>query len=278
MGKSLAFAIPAYNEAPGIGDFLREIDGCLEDWEGDVTFVIADDRSTDGTPAVLEEARTALAAKLQVVTMEKNSGHGPTVLRAYHEAIATGADLTLQVDGDGEFDVRDIRRIADDMRNSGADIAIAKRRDRQGPWFRKLLTPALRVFLKQRTGLRVMDPNCPLRAYRSPVLHALLAHVPEAATVPNVYLAVLGDLAGVDTVELIVEHRERRGGSAQGTMWGKRQRKVAIPKRLLLFVWRAFRECRLFLRTLATADVSASVARIRDFSAGGRLPTSAARG
>ncbi len=59
--------------------------------------------------------------------MEQNSGHGPTVLRAYREAIATGADFVLQVDGDGQFEVSDIRRLADDIRHSGADIAMGKR-------------------------------------------------------------------------------------------------------------------------------------------------------
>lgn len=259
MATSLALAIPAYNEADGIAGFLRDIDQCFKDWDGEVSFVVADDRSTDGTAEVLERARPTLAAELRVVTMESNAGHGPTVLRAYREAIATGADLTLQVDGDGQFDVRDIRRVADDLCHSGADVAIAKRRDRRDPWFRKLLTRLLRLYLQGRAGLKVMDPNCPLRAYRSPVLQTLLADLPEAATVPNVYLAVLADRAGLSTAELIVEHRDRRGDSTQGTMWGKRQRKLVIPRRLMIFVWRALQECRRFLATLdgAKSDHSA---------------------
>ena len=250
MGTSLAFAIPAYNEADGIVEFLRDVDECFADWNGHVTFVVVDDRSTDGTADVLELARPELGAELRVVTMEENGGHGRAVLRAYREAIATNADVTLQVDGDGQFDGRDVRRVADDLCHSGADVTIAKRRDRCDPWFRKVLTRLLRVYLQQRTGLKVMDPNCPLRAYRSPVLEALLANVAESATVPNVFLAVLGDRAGLPTGELIVEHRDRRGDATQGTMWGGRQRRLAIPKTLMLFVWRAFQECRLFLRTL----------------------------
>lgn len=250
MGTSLAFAIPAYNEADGIVGFLREIDEWFADWNGDVTFVVVDDRSTDGTAEALEQGQQELRAELRVVTTEQNGGHGHAVLRAYREAIATGADLTLQVDGDGQFDGRDVRRVADDLCQSGADVAIAKRRDRCDPWFRKILTRLLRSYLQRRTGLKVMDPNCPLRAYRSLVLDALLADVAKSATVPNVYLAILGDRAALATVELIVEHRDRRGPTAQGTMWGGGQRRVLIPKRLMVFVWRAFHECRLFLRTL----------------------------
>ncbi|MDP8937587.1 MAG: glycosyltransferase family 2 protein [Actinomycetota bacterium] len=250
MPTSLALAIPAYNEADGIAEFLHELDECFRDWDGDVTFVVVDDRSTDGTLDVLQRARPTLSAELRLIAMEENSGHGPAVLRAYREAIATGADVTLQVDGDGQFDGRDVRRIADDLSHSGLDVAIAKRRDRCDPWFRKILTRLLRLYLQQRAGLKVMDPNCPLRAYRSPVLEALLTDVPARATVPNVYLAVLGDRAGLGTAELIVEHRDRRGDTAQGTTWGRKQRTLAIPKRLIVFVWRAFHECRRFIRTL----------------------------
>ncbi len=273
MGASLAFAIPAYNEGDGIAGFLREVDGCFKDWDGDVTIVVADDRSTDGMAAVLEEVRPELESQLRVVTMEENSGHGPTVLRAYREAIDTGAAVTLQVDGDGQFEADDIRRVADDICNSGAHVAIAVRRGRMDPWFRRLLTRVLRLFLRQRIGLRVMDPNCPLRAYQSPVLEVLLEHVPVAAAVPNVYLAVLADRAALSTVELVVEHRERRGSASQGTMWGKRQRKIAIPRRLIVFVWRAFLECRGFLRALQVSDVTSSVARARGLAAGGRCPS-----
>jgi len=259
----VAFAIPAYNEANGISGFLEEIDAAFRDWDGDVTLVIADDCSTDDTAQVVEKLRPRLNADLRVVTLDANAGHGPALLRAYREALSTGADVVLQVDGDGHFDGRDIRRLADDLRGSGADVAMASRRHRQDPWFRKVLTLALRLFLQQRAGVRVLDPNCPLRAYRSPVLDALLEHVPPGSAVPNVYLAVLADSAELSTVQLVVGHRERRGGAAQGTMWGTRQRKIAIPKRLIAFVWRSLNECRAFLRRLDVGHVTASVARSR---------------
>ena len=254
MATSLTFAIPAYNEADGIPGFLLELDEQFQSWDGEIVFVVVDDRSTDGTAEALESARLNLTGKLHVVTMERNGGHGPAVLRAYHEAIATGADITLQVDGDGQFDGSDVRRVADDLKHSGASVAIAKRRDRRDPWFRKVLTRLLRLYLQQRADLKVVDPNCPLRAYRSQELQTLLSSVPPAAAVPNVYLAVLGDRAGIPTVELIVEHRDRRGETTQGSMWGGKQRKLAIPKRLIVFVWAAFGECRSFIGTLGPQD------------------------
>lgn len=269
MGTSLAFAIPAYNEADGIGGFIEELDVWFRDWEGAVTFVLVDDRSTDGTPEVVERLAPTLAAEACIVRSPQNAGHGKALLRAYREAVGTGAQVVVQVDGDGQFDARDVRRVVDDLCRSGADAAIARRRARVDPWFRRALTRCLRSFLQWRSGLRVGDPNCPLRAYRSNVLATLLGHVPPDAMVPNVYLSALGDVARIVTTELVVEHRERRGECAQGTMWGDRRRRLVVPKRLVVFTWRAFCECRSFLRRLDPDGVHASVAE----SAGLRAPT-----
>jgi glycosyltransferase involved in cell wall biosynthesis len=265
---ALALAIPAFNEADGIGGFLHELDEVFADWPGDVSFIVVDDCSTDGMAHTLDELGPALRAQLRTVRMDSNSGHGPTVLRAYQEAAASGADVVLQVDGDGQFDGRDIRRVADDLRSSGSSVALAKRRDRRDPWFRKILTRALRMYLQQAIDVQVMDPNCPLRAYRAPVLLQLLDHVPDGATVPNVYLAILADHAQLPTAELIVEHRVRRGDVEQGTMWGRRQRKGVVPKRLIVFSWNALQECRDFLRAVRASDLSA----VREAAAGGRRP------
>lgn len=89
-------------------------------------------------------------------------------------------------------------------------------------------------------------------------------------SVPNVYLAILAERAEALTTEVVVEHRERRGDVAQGTMWGKRQRKLTIPKRLIVFVWGALEECRSFLRTADTTSVRASVERAGEADSGGR--------
>ena len=254
MSISIAFAIPAYNEAGGIVDFVRAIDLQFKDWDGDVTFVIVDDCSSDATVRLLEDAEVGLASELQLIKATTNSGHGPTVLRAYREAIRTGADLTLQIDGDGQFDPEDIRRVADSLRSLKCDVVMGRRRFRRDPWFRKVLTLALRTSLRLRTGLPVTDPNCPLRGYRSDALEGLLRSVPDAALVPNIYLALLAHRARLRTVEITVEHLER-GHGPQGTMWGTRQRRFAIPKRLVLFVWKSYLECRLFLRTIDFGEI-----------------------
>ncbi len=80
---TVALAIPAYNEADGIGEFLHELDRCLGAAGFDATFVVVNDRSTDETAAVLTTVGPALAGQLLAVTAESNRGHGPTAHDAY---------------------------------------------------------------------------------------------------------------------------------------------------------------------------------------------------
>lgn len=69
--------MPAHNEAEGISEFLAEIYTHVQPLPNRVTFVVADDRSTDNTVETL----TSLTSPHLVVTEQPvNRGHGPDAL------------------------------------------------------------------------------------------------------------------------------------------------------------------------------------------------------
>lgn len=237
---TIAVAIPAYNEADGIGGFLRELDESLAtDWSA--TLVVVDDASRDGTAAVVQDMAASLRAELKVVRSSSNRGHGPTVLEAYREALATGADYILQVDGDGQFYADDISRLWLPV-EAGADASTGIRMARTDPWFRRATSRVLRLYLRLAFGVAVRDPNCPFRLYRRQVLAEVLREIPEDALVPNVYLTAMAKRSGFALSEVPVRHRVRRGDPMEGSTWGPRRVRLLPPKRLLQLLWAAFRE------------------------------------
>ena len=244
----ICFAIPAFNESAGIGGFLTELDDAFHGWDGNVMIEVVDDASTDGMSAVLADLGPSMQAKLRVQVNEQNLGHGPTVLRAYRNAIASGAAIIVQIDGDGQFEVTDIRRLADRLLPGDVDLVVGVRWFRLDPWFRRLLTRALRVYLRLFFPVEVRDVNSPLRGYRAGTLEQLLSLVPDPSRVPNVYLTVAAAQCGIRTDQIDVEHRVRRGGNEQGTMWGPKVRTVLVPRRLLRFVAESFVESTGFMR------------------------------
>lgn len=236
----LVIAIPAYNEAEGIGDFLLEIDEIVGPACAELTFVVVDDASTDGTPEALQAVRDRLRGRLELRRGTVNRGHGPTVLDAYRRALELAPDYVLQVDGDGQFHGRDLRRVLV-LLGDQAGAVCGVRRFRQDPWFRMVMTLLLRYYVRLAYGVRARDPNCPLRGYETTILADQLAAVPPASLVPNLYLAVVAARRGVALVEVDVSHRTRRGSLASGSSWGGRGRSP-IPWRLVRFSLLALHE------------------------------------
>jgi glycosyltransferase involved in cell wall biosynthesis len=244
---TVAVAIPAYNEAEGIGGFLVEIDEALRAHD-DVSYVVVDDRSTDSTLEVLEQVRDKLRGSLVVVASEQNRGHGPTLLEAYRRALDTGAEHVVAVDGDGQFLGSDVRRVLV-LLEDGGDGVCGVRRFRYDPWFRMLMTRVLRSYVLHYYGVPTRDANCPLRGYRAGLLDELLRGLPAGASVPNLHLTILAARRGATLVEVDVNHRVRRGVASTGTMFSSGSSWGTI-RRLLGFSVGALRESRRFHRDI----------------------------
>ena len=232
----VAVAIPAHREAAGIGGFLTELDGALAGVAERVTLVVVDDASPDATAEAVEDAADVVDAEVVLLRTRVNRGHGPTVLAAYRAALATGADVVAQVDGDGQFHGADLARVV--TATDGHRVALGVRANRADPWFRRALTRGLRAGLALAFGIGAPDANCPLRAFPAADLERFLPRVPPDALVPNVHLAVLAHDARPAPVEVSVEHLPRRGGDPAGTMFGGGRSRL-VPRRLIAFSARA---------------------------------------
>jgi glycosyltransferase involved in cell wall biosynthesis len=241
---SVAVAIPAYNEGEGIAGFVQEIDRALAPNVAALTIIVVDDASTDNSRELLELIRPQLTGTLEVLVNEINRGHGPSVLAGYHRALQLSPDYILQVDGDGQFHGSDLRRLLV-LLIDDAHAVSGVRRFRQDPWFRMVMTRALRTFVHLSFGVGARDPNCPLRGYEAALLSELVTALPEDCLIPNLYLTVLAARRGFALLEVDVSHRVRRGSSSAGSTWSGGVRSP-VPLRLVRFSLAALRESRSF--------------------------------
>lgn len=245
----IAIVMPAYNEADGIAGFLQEILAeTAGRWER-VDVVVADDRSTDATAAVV----TGLdLPDLSVETQPTNRGHGPTALAAYRAGLATGAPVVVHVDGDGQFTGADIARVGATLEATSADVVHGVRRGREDPWYRRALSGSLRLLVWPFAGAAIPDINTPLRAYRAEALAQLIEATGRDALVPHVHFSLAEARSAMRVRYLPVRSLPRRGAEQTGTMWGApgaRAIDVLPPKRLRSFAGAALAELwRLSLR------------------------------
>lgn len=243
----LAIVMPAYNEAEGIRGFIDEVRDAVAPLADEVSFHIADDRSTDATPTVFDDVDD-----VTVHVQPTNRGHGPTALAAYRLGLATDPDVIVHVDGDGQFLGSDFPRLIGALVRENADVVHGIRDGRTDPWYRKSLTSAVGVMIALAAGRRVPDVNTPLRAYRPSALQSLIEAVPDGASVPHVHFSLAEARSGFVVRYVRVASIPRRGESAQGTMWGRAAGVRLPPKRLRQFAVSALREVwRLSLRPSA---------------------------
>jgi dolichol-phosphate mannosyltransferase len=213
--RSVALVMPAYNEADGIAEFLTEIDELLPE----VTVFVVDDCSTDMTSKVVESLSLP-RVDLRLVRNDRNVGHGPTTLQALEMGLASGAEVVIAVDGDGQVLAEDIRRLLDTINAGAAGVVEAVRVNRRESAYRRLTSLATRVITRIRARDTVPDANTPFRAYRRNVLERLIGVVPAESMVPNLWISVVSRRLGLVIQTIEVPSRPRRGTTTEGSTWG----------------------------------------------------------
>lgn len=114
---SLLIIVPALNEEAAIGAVVRDIHLHVPG----VPVVVIDDCSLDRTKAVAREAGA------QVLPMPHHLGLGGCVQAGYKLAYELGFQYVIRVDGDGQHDARDIRRVFEKLKTTGCEMVIGSR-------------------------------------------------------------------------------------------------------------------------------------------------------
>src|SRR5215208_4314423 len=116
----LVVTIPALNEEKTIAQVVqgvpRRIPGISE-----VEVIVVNDGSTDRT------AEEAAAAGALVVTLHNRPGLGKVFGTGFERAMRRGADVIVNIDGDGQFDPADIGKLVQPILDGDADFVTCSR-------------------------------------------------------------------------------------------------------------------------------------------------------
>ncbi|OGH64888.1 MAG: hypothetical protein A2821_00220 [Candidatus Magasanikbacteria bacterium RIFCSPHIGHO2_01_FULL_41_23] len=167
--------IPTYNERANI---IKLIPTLFALKIPELQVIIVDDNSPDETAHEVEILQDKFPVHL--IKRLRKLGLGTAYLTGFKKALALNADIIFEMDADFSHDPADVPRLIDALvKLEGAELAIGSRRVDGGKiigWnIRRHCTSFIAMTIARiMLGLKTKDVTSGFRAYRRPVLEAIL--------------------------------------------------------------------------------------------------------
>ena len=224
LGISVFF--PAYNDEASIAGLVGEALAVLPGLTDDFEVIVVNDGSLDGTAAVLDQLARA-DPRVRVVHHEVNRGYGAALRTGFASATK---DLVFYTDGDGQYDVRELRLLRP-LLVEGVDIVNGYKIQRADGWQRKAIGAAYNGLTHLLFSIPIRDVDCDFRLIRRRAVEQV--ELVSSSGSICVELVHKLHLRGCVFAEVPVHHRPRVHGRSQFF----RPRRVARTGLDLVSLW-----------------------------------------
>lgn len=197
--------IPAFNEEEVIATVLQQV----FHFNKGVRCLVVDDGSSDKTSEIAKSHGAIVA------TLPYNLGVGGAMRVGFNFAIANNFQNVVQVDGDGQHDPKDVKRLINELETSdlvvGARFAGSGNYEARGP--RKWAMVVLAKMLSKSANEILTDTTSGFRASGPRAVRLFAEHYPAEYLGDTVESLVIAARAGLVIKQIPVTMRERAGGS-----------------------------------------------------------------
>lgn len=154
---NIFIVIPAFNEESVIQDVLKEVQNA-----GYQNIIVVDDGSQDQTRKKAQEIQGVTALRHKI-----NRGKGAATKTGVEAAKLLKADIIVTMDGDGQHDPKDIRKLIEPIIENHCDVVLGTRLvNPKGMPLRKIIANYVgNFFTWYLFGLWVADSQSGFRAY-----------------------------------------------------------------------------------------------------------------
>ena len=208
MIPSLSIVIPAFNEAGAIVGVVRD---CLDAGEAvtdKLEIIVVNDGSDDGTGQIIDRLATE-DPRIIALHHPLNQGVGAATRNGF---AAARHDSIFYIDGDGQFDPREIQLLLPYWKQF--DFVVGYRKNRADPLHRLLNARLYNWLLKKVFGLPIRDVNCAFKLIRTESLHRLRCRATTAFYLAEFVISAAR--AGMTFQEVPVHHFRRTSDVQSG--------------------------------------------------------------
>lgn len=227
--------IPTYDEIENIEQVLRRVRAAAPD----VTILVVDDNSPDGT-ADLAESLAHQLGNVRVLRRAGKDGLGSAYRAGFAYGLAAGHHAIVEMDADLSHDPSDLPRLLEAIAQ-GADVAIGSRYIPGGatpawPLHRRLLSRWGNRYAGLALGLGVRDATAGFRAYSARILQEMEVGATRADGYGfQVEMTYAASRAGGRIVELPISFTDREHGTSKMSF-------RIVAEAMALVTWWAFRD------------------------------------
>ena len=205
--KTVLVIVPAFNEEESIQNVLQE----LAMLTFKVSVLVVDDGSVDRTSDRGREQG------ISVITLPFNLGIGGAMQTGYKFAKDYGYDIAVQVDGDGQHDVKYLKDLLEPVIHDEVDMSIGSRfipprLGYQSSLIRRVGIIFFARLISMLTGYKVTDPTSGFRAVNKNLIDIFVSYYPSDYPEPEAI--VVAKRYGCRIREIPVEMRPRCAGNS----------------------------------------------------------------
>jgi dolichol-phosphate mannosyltransferase len=212
-GRGAWIVLPTYNEAENLSGIATAILAALPD----ATLLVVDDGSPDGTGR-LADGLAAADARVRVRHRQAKQGLGRAYLDGFGVALASGAEIVVQMDADWSHDPERLPALIGPVVGGEADLVIGSRYTKGGgvvDWGfgRRLISRGGSLFARLVLRLSPHDLTGGFKAWRAATLDTIpFAGIHAGGYVFQIEMTFRATRLGARIVETPIIFRDRRVG------------------------------------------------------------------
>ena len=207
---TLSVVIPVFNEEENLTELM---DRCLKTCEGinrDFEIILVDDGSSDDSRNMIKAGAARYPGRIIALLLNRNYGQHSAIMAGFAQA---KGDIVVTLDADLQNPPEEIARLVAKA-EEGFDVVGTVRMNRRDTFFRRAASHMVNRVVQMSTGVDMHDYGCMLRAYRRPIVDAMLKCHERSTFIP-----VLANSFAARTAEIDVHHAPRSAGDSKYGLW-----------------------------------------------------------
>jgi undecaprenyl-phosphate 4-deoxy-4-formamido-L-arabinose transferase len=206
----ISVIIPVFNEEGNLGPLFARLTTVMDGLNRAYEVIFTNDGSRDRSLELLRGFYRQRPQQVRVIDFNGNYGQHMAILAAFERA---RGEIIVTLDADLQNPPEEIPKLLDKIAE-GCDAVGGVRANRQDSALRTNLSLAINWFREKTTDIRMTDQGCMLRAYRRPIVDAIVRSGERATFIP-----ALAYKFAARNGEVEVAHAARAAGESKYSMY-----------------------------------------------------------